>query len=108
MTYRVELTDRAARDLSHLYKEKQANESEAAARWFNSLEKAVSTLENFPRRCPAAPERKKTVRPLRHLLYGKKPHVYRVIFEIDEPHKMVKVLTIRHGAREESTTDELI
>lgn len=38
-------------------------------------------------------------RPLRHLLYGKKPHVYRVLYEIDEPQRTVWVLTIRHGAR---------
>jgi toxin ParE1/3/4 len=107
MTYRVELTDRAARDLYRLYEEKQADESDAAARWFNGLEKAVSTLETLPRRCPAAPENKKTGRPLRHLLYGKKPHVYRVIFEIDEPRRTVYVLTIRHGAQEEFKTSEL-
>jgi hypothetical protein len=30
------------------------------------------------------PEAKKSKRPLRQLLYGRKPHVYRVIYEIDE------------------------
>jgi len=34
------------------------------------------------------------------LLYGKKPHIYRVIYEIGQPHKTVQVLTIRHGAME--------
>jgi plasmid stabilization system protein ParE len=103
MTYRVELTARAARDLNLLYEEKHAAESRAAARWFNGLEKAVYTLEVYPLRCAAAPERKKAKRSLRHLLYGKKPHVYRVIFQIDERNernKLVQVLTIRHGAME--------
>lgn len=45
MTYRVELTDRAVRDLEMLYLTKNAVESQAAARWFNSLEKAVYGLE---------------------------------------------------------------
>ena len=107
MTHRVELTDRALRDLSHLYQEKQAYESDAAARWFNGLEKAVNTLESIPRRCPAAPEGNRTGKRLRNLLYGKKPHVYRVIFEIDEPRKIVQMLTIRHGAREEFTAGKL-
>jgi plasmid stabilization system protein ParE len=99
MTYRVELTDRAARDLNVLYVEKHATGSPPAARWYNSLEEAVCSLEHSPYRCPAAPVAGKS-RPLRHLLYGKKPHVYRVIFEIDEQRQVVTVLTIRHGARE--------
>jgi mRNA-degrading endonuclease RelE of RelBE toxin-antitoxin system len=102
MTYRVELTDRAVRDLEILYQEKNAAESLAAARWFNGLEKAVCRLERYPLRCPMAPESRKMKRALRHLLYGKKPYVYRVIFEIDEPQRTVWVLTIRHAARKGS------
>jgi toxin ParE1/3/4 len=52
MTYRVELTVRAAHDLSHLFEEIHARESAAAARWYNELEEAVYNLERFPRRCP--------------------------------------------------------
>ena len=99
MAYLVELTARATSDLDYLYS--NAAESRAAARWFNGLEKAVYTLERFPRRCPVAPESRKAKRPLHHLLYGKKPHVYRVIYEVDEAHQLVRVLTIRHGAMEE-------
>jgi len=100
MTYRVELTERAIRDLEILYLEKNAAESQAASRWFNGLEKAVYGLERHPYRCTAAPESRTMKRKLRHLLYGKNPHVYRVIFEIDEQQKTVWVLTIRHGARQ--------
>jgi toxin ParE1/3/4 len=35
---------------------------------------------------------------LRHLLYGNKPHVYRVIYRIKPQLKEVEVLHIRHGA----------
>lgn len=98
MKYRVELTRRAARDLSTLYDVKNAHLSAAAHRWFNGIEKAVYTLETQPYRRPAAPESAKAKRPLRHLLYGRKPHLYRIIYEIDEQQKLVRVLTIRHGA----------
>ena len=98
MEYLVELTARAERDLNLLYDQIRAAESIAAARWFNSLEEAIYTLERLPRRCPLAPEAKKTRLPLRHLLYGRKPNVYRVIYEIDQPRRTVRVLTIRHGA----------
>jgi hypothetical protein len=37
MAYRVEFAARAARDLEILYVEKNAAESQAAARWFNDL-----------------------------------------------------------------------
>jgi len=105
MTYRVELTLRAARDLEELYQQIRGAESPAAARWYNALEKAIRTLEHLPRRCPVAPEAGKAKRHLRHLLYGRKPHVYLVLCEIDKPHKTVHVLTIRYGARDEFTED---
>ncbi|HSY66141.1 MAG TPA: type II toxin-antitoxin system RelE/ParE family toxin [Terriglobales bacterium] len=99
MAYHIEFAERAARDLESLYVEKNASESQAASRWYNGLEREVYTLANYPNRCPAAPEARKLRRELRHLLYGKKPHVYRIIYEVNERRQTVWVLTIRHGAR---------
>jgi toxin ParE1/3/4 len=107
MTYRVEFTARASRDLEILYREKNAAESHTAARWYNGLEEAVYALASFPNRCPVAPEARKTKRKLRHLLYGKKPHVYRVIYEVDERRHTVSVLHIRHGARRKIKSSDL-
>jgi len=98
MTYHVEFAARALRDLEILYVEKNAAESQAAARWYNELELAVYALASFPHRCPLAPEARRAKRKLRNLLYGKKPHVYRVIYEVNESRQTVLVLTIRHGA----------
>ncbi len=100
MAYAVELTLRAERDLSALHEFLSAEHSTVARMWFNGLEKAICTLEKFPRRCPRAPESRRASRPLRHLLYGTKPDVYRVLYEIDEPRRIVWVLTVRHGARD--------
>jgi toxin ParE1/3/4 len=97
MEYVVELTERAARDLNALYKRISAAESIAAADWYNGLAQAVGSLERSPRRGPRAPESENAKRFLRHLLYGKKPHVYRAIYEIDERQRIVRVLAIRHG-----------
>jgi toxin ParE1/3/4 len=107
MPYRVEFAARAARDLEILYVEKNAQESPAAARWYNGLEETVYALETRPNRCPVAPEAKKLKRKLRHLLYGKKPHVYRVIYEVEGQRQTVWVLTIRHGARRKIQTSDL-
>jgi toxin ParE1/3/4 len=101
MAYLVELTLRAERDLADLYQRISKDDSATAARWFDGLEKAVYSLERLPRRCPVAPESKKAKRRLRHLLYGAKRDVYRVIYEIEESRKVVRVLTIRHAAMDD-------
>ena len=101
MAYLVELTPRAERDLEYLYERISADDSIAAARWFNELERAIYTLERMPRRCPIAPESKKAKQGLRHLLYGAKRDVYRVIYEINESRRLVRILTIRHSAMDE-------
>lgn len=63
--------------------------------WFNGFETAILSLDQHPERCPATPENSK----LRHLLFGSKPNVYRVVFAVDERARVVKVLHIRPGAR---------
>jgi hypothetical protein len=48
-------------------------------------------------RCPLAPENKEFPFEVRQLLYGRKPHLYRVLFTIEGD--TVVVLHIRHGRR---------
>ncbi len=103
MVYRVNITLRAERDLEHLYDEINAASSDAARKWYEGLKRQILSLEKLPNRCPVTPE-KKTVR---HLLYGRKPHVYRVIFRGIEKRKLVEVLHIRHGARDRFRTSDL-
>ncbi len=95
MQYRVNLTARTTKDLDNIYQFIQADQSEQAAAWFNGLHQAVRSLDSLPHRAPAIPENS----ALRHLLYGGKPDVYRVIYSIDDAKKLVTILTIRHGAR---------
>ena len=54
MAYLVELTLRAGRDLDHLYQRIRADDSKAAAGWFNGIERAISKLGRLPRRCPVS------------------------------------------------------
>jgi toxin ParE1/3/4 len=89
MAYHIEFVNRAARDLGALYVEKNVAESRVASRWYNGTEEAVYALATSPRRCPVAPEARKLRSELRHLLYGKKPYVYRVIYEVDERRQTV-------------------
>jgi prevent-host-death family protein len=62
MPYRVEFVARAARDLEIIYLQKNVEESQAAARWYNGLEEAIYALEVHPERCPIVPEGKRVRR----------------------------------------------
>jgi len=96
MTYRVDLTERAARDLRRLYRAINADVSAQAHAWFNDLERVVLSLDEHPARGSFISEDGS----LRHLLYGRKPNVYRVIYKIDEQNHVVTVLHLRHGRRD--------
>jgi toxin ParE1/3/4 len=95
MAYRVELTARAIRDLRHIFLRINADHSPQAAAWFNELETAIFSLDEHPERGPTTPEKK----TLRHLLFGKKPNVYRIIYAVHERTLAVRILHIRRGAR---------
>lgn len=95
MAYLVKIAARAEHDLALLYETTNASDSGTARKWYQGLKRAILTLEAQPNRCPATPENGK----LRHLLYGRKPHIYRVIYRIVEKQKRVHILHIRHGAR---------
>jgi toxin ParE1/3/4 len=90
---------RAKRDLARIYDRIDAGSSEAAHRWFVGLWDWIGRLSENPNRCPSTPEDLQ----LRHLLYGNKPHIYRVIYQVLEKRREVKVLLIRHGAQREFT-----
>jgi len=96
MAYHVEITARALRDLAIIYKHIEAETAAQAARWFDGIEKAINSLEERPNRTPIIPED----RALRHLLYGKKPYVYRIIYEIAKDTSTVYVLHIRPPGRD--------
>lgn len=103
MAYRVHLVARAERDLNELYGVIDAENSHAALQWFLGLEQAILGLEELPYRCPVTHERAS----VRHVLYGRKPHIYRAIYRVLEMTKQVEVLHIRHGARRMFTASDL-
>lgn len=94
IAYRVEITRRAERDLRSLYETINAKSSDRALESYRGPKQAILSLEEQPDRCPRTPED----RGLRHLLYGRKPHVFRVIYRVVAKAKRVEVLHIRHGA----------
>ncbi len=103
MAYLVRIASRAERDLVSLYGEIDAPDSAAARRWYRGLKQATLSLGDKPNRCPVAPENRR----LRRLLYGERPHLYRVIYLVDSRRRRVDVLHIRHGARRKFRASDL-
>jgi plasmid stabilization system protein ParE len=67
MAYRVDLTERAARDLIRIYRTINAENSAQAHAWFNGLERVIVSLRENPARGTIIPEDVN----LRHVLYGR-------------------------------------
>jgi plasmid stabilization system protein ParE len=98
MDFRVELTDQAKHDIASVYAWLQTQDAgEAGTRWFVSLREAINSLGALPGRCRVAPESGESPVEIRQLLYGRRPHVYRILFAIDD--QVVHVLHVRHGRR---------
>jgi toxin ParE1/3/4 len=102
--YRVEVTSSAKRDVAAAY-EWLAERTMHAAAWFNGLVEAVENLSTLPTRWPLARESGEFDEPIRQMLYGKSPHVYRVLFIVRGDR--VYVLHVRHGARQTMEAGDL-
>ena len=95
--------DRALRDLEDIYNHIHAADSKAAFRWFNGLNSAILSLEKNPERGTVTLESKQH----RHLLYGKKPHSYRIIYTFEIDNHAVNIIHLRHGAMSAFTNADL-
>lgn len=104
MKYRVEVTASAQSDADAAYQWLAERTAHAAA-WFNGLVDAVESLAEFPTRWPLARESGEFDEPIRQMLYGKSPHLYRVLFVVRADR--VYVLHVRHGARQTMEPGEL-
>jgi plasmid stabilization system protein ParE len=97
MMFRVILLPRAVEDLDEAicYAAKRAPMT--AARWLERFQQAIEGLAKSPLSWPLAHESKKAKLSLREMLFGRKPNVFRVVFEVVG--NEVQVLRIRRGAR---------
>ena len=95
MEYLVRVSERALRDLERIYEYIEGDSSDAAFAWFNDLTETIYSLERFPERGQVTPEDRK----LRHLLFGRAPGVYRIIYGVDKRRGAVEILHVRHSAR---------
>ena len=98
MAFRVDISEQAERDAEGIFEWLMSEHAgEAGVRWYVALNDAIRSLGTLPKRCPLAPESARCPFEVRQLLYGRKPHVYRILFTIDG--ETVRILHIRHGRR---------
>ena len=94
MSYKVEITEKAQEETRQALRWIAQHSPEKAALWHFELMEKVASLENFPARCPLAPETQTHGKEMRYLIYGK----YRILFIIQD--ETVYVLRIRHQAQD--------
>jgi plasmid stabilization system protein ParE len=104
MKYRVDVSDEANRNADQAYRYIARDSPSRAKRWYSGLLRAIASLATHPRCCEVAVESAWIGREIRQLLYGKRPGVYRILFEIDDDE--VRVLYIRHAARDYLLPDD--
>ena len=99
MAFRVELSAEALENAERLYEWVTKAAPLRGPLWFNRLLAAIQSLQAFPQRCAYATENERFPFETRHLLFGRKPNVYRVVFTIEGD--VVYVLRIR-GPRQQT------
>lgn len=105
MSYHIDISARAKRDLDSILAWLAERSPQSAAQWHAALLTKVVTLEDHPERCPLAVEAEQLGVDLRELLFGKRRNVYRILFTIDG--EIVNVHRLYHAARKWLETEDL-
>lgn len=106
MPFRVAFTRRANQDVSEKEAWLTRLGSTAVARWRTRLLRAVERLETDPEYHPLADEAADLGLDLRQLLFGRRRHVYRVLFTVEPQDQTVTVHHIRHAAQDRLAPDD--
>jgi toxin ParE1/3/4 len=91
--YRVNITRTAERDIAAIHAHIAPDNPRAAAAWLDSVERNITSLEQWPRRCPVIPEASELEVEYRHLIHAP----YRTIFRIVG--SRVIILRVIHGTQ---------
>lgn len=97
MTFEVEYTPNAIREVEDVYLWIKARAPISADRWKEDFIAKVETLSKDPQRHRLAPENSKFSCDIRQLLFRKHRGQFRIIFTISE--NKVIVLSLRHHSR---------
>jgi len=111
MAFRVEIEPQVLEDLESIAAFIQKNSSFAVAeKWFNRAMADIHSLKKLPGRCPIAQQLEEFGHQIRILLNGRAKRAYKIYYLIDfktPSTGIVRVLHLRHWAREPLGEDEL-
>ena len=93
MQYQVIITPSAKADIFETNAWFLENHPDIAEKWLWETSQKIMSLSKFPERCPISPESEAFDVVVRHLIYGKKPHIYRILFSNKE--EKVYILRVR-------------
>jgi plasmid stabilization system protein ParE len=111
MVYRIELSPTAIADIENIFIELRNSASvEQAEQWLQGCYDKTISLEQFPNRCPLAPESQLIGKDIRQLLYSyHKRQVYRILFTVipssSQIEGVVQIHRVRHSAQERLQTE---
>jgi plasmid stabilization system protein ParE len=81
VTYRIVVTATARANAIEAFTWLAGRSPDAAARWYDGLQKAISKLKKMPERYPIAQDESEQLGiTLRQMLYGRRKGVYRLFF----------------------------
>jgi len=101
MNYAVTITQQALEEFEAAFAWLAQRTPQHAPPWYNRVLDSINSLEQFPSRCPIAPENEESNEEVRHLIVGDRIHAYRIIFAIRA--QTVVILDIIHAARDQLT-----
>ncbi len=103
MLFQVIITPSAKANIFEVNTWLLENYPDAAEKWLWGISQAVTSLSKFPERCSVSSESEAFDVVVRQLIYGKKPHIYRILFSIKD--EKVYILRVRL-TKQQSISDE--
>jgi len=105
MAFQAVFTRRANTDLAAMEMWLTQCGLPAVRRWRVRLLRIIENLEADPHRYPQAAEAADVGIDLREALFGRRPHVHRILFSMDE--QTVTIQRIRHAAQDQISQDDV-
>jgi toxin ParE1/3/4 len=105
MPFRVQFERKAEFDLRRAEQFLVRLGPKSLSHWHTRLQRAIRGLREDPGRYPEADEAGNLNVDLREMLFGRRPHIYRVLFSIKVD--TITIHRIRHAARDRIDEDDL-
>jgi len=103
MQFQVIITPSAKADIFEINTWFLENYPDLAESWLWGISQSVTSLSKFPERCPVSAESEAFDVVVRQLIYGKKPHTYRILYSIQDD--KVYILRVRSTKQQNLSND---